>query len=334
VRLFEEKWLLIDCNLPHGEQRQRFFAFVSSHNIQKLAVLCLTHPHEDHFTGMHAVMEYFTSDGRGIDIFCDGGINPRLINVLLKRRNRPSAYVREYERIYTRLDELLKAEQIRYCKVDSNTKALLTQKNGEEIKLMPVGPPPQIALQQATGQLLRESFRSDLNRLSVVLALAFLSSSRRFFGLLAADTDAEGFRSALEELKERASIQRDKILDFIKIPHHGSADSHRNSIAPQCRKRIGKCVAAISAGNSSVLPAREVMRDYLRNKWTVLLTTRRSRNRGDSLLTLFERNPQRFSFQDSDLYIKWSTTKGLSWKPLNAVLKKADLDLYQNGILS
>jgi hypothetical protein len=108
LHLFGEKWVLIDCNLSFGEAREKFFEFVSAQKIEKLDLVCLTHAHEDHYAGMEAVISHFTSGGRSVGVFCDSGIDPRIINTLLKRRFRPPPYVREYERLYKLLRKLFK----------------------------------------------------------------------------------------------------------------------------------------------------------------------------------------------------------------------------------
>ena len=47
-------WVLIDCYLPKGPIRDSFFELVDRLQIRRLDVLCLTHPHDDHYHGMLA----------------------------------------------------------------------------------------------------------------------------------------------------------------------------------------------------------------------------------------------------------------------------------------
>ena len=42
IRLPKEKWALIDCHLPQGRIRDRFFQFVEDRHIVRLDLLCLT----------------------------------------------------------------------------------------------------------------------------------------------------------------------------------------------------------------------------------------------------------------------------------------------------
>ena len=324
----------MDCNLPRGHERERFFKFVSSKNILKLDLLCLTHPHEDHYTGMDAVVEYFTSNGHSIGVFCDSGIDPRQISLLLRKRKRPPKFVQEFDRLYVKLREFFKSEKIEYIRADRYTATIPLGLESNRMQLLPLGPKPQISNELAFGELSSEGFRGDLNRISVVLALMVQRAPQKFDALLAADTDGEGFNSAREGLMAKTQTRSAPCFDFVKVAHHGSLDSHRNSEACLCRKVNRECIAAISAGSKgdfNVLPDREVLSDYLNNKWKVILTTKRIRADNQSLLNVFGGKPGQSTSQDYDLCITWSAGKGLRYTPLAATLDHSELGAYQTA---
>lgn len=328
LHLFGEKWVLVDCNLPNRDEQDRFFEFVSSRNIQTLNLLCLTHPHEDHYTGMEAVVEYFTSHGRSIGIFCDSGLDPKQIGTLLRRRERPDFYVQEFEKLYLRLRPHFLSHQIVYFRADKNTNRIPVGVKSGQVKLLPVGPSPDIIHEFSVRGLSPEGFRGDLNRISVVLALIVRLPKNEFAALLAADTDGNGFNSALEGLMDKTDTQTVPCFDVIKVAHHGSLHSHRNSTACSRHKVEGECIAAVSTGSFEGLPDREVLADYLNHKWKVILTTKRIKARDQSLLYAFG---EKSVVRKHDLCITWSEELGLRWTPAEASLDDSELDAYQTA---
>ena len=256
LRLLGEKWVLIDCNLPKGLAQKEFFSLIDKLGVQRLDLICLTHPHDDHYTGMEAVLHHFSSNGRSVGTFCDCGTEPKEIHTLLARKNRPNSSVREYERLYQYLYSMFESGQIQYFRADENSEPILVSK---EIKLMAVGPRPVVSKLANQKALASGKIRFELNHLSIVLALIVRTEKGQFDGLLAADTDANGFRAAMEKLQSRIPGKSNPSFDFIKVSHHGSLDSHANSNVCKHKKEDKKAVAAISTGCFDVLPDREVI---------------------------------------------------------------------------
>jgi len=172
--------------------------------------------------------------------------------------------------------------------------------------------------------------KDKLNKLSIVLALLIRPKMGEFSGLLAADTDAVGFRAAMERLKEIEPTRLKPTFDFVKVAHHGSWDSHEGSGVCEHRRPEVECVAAISAGRFDVLPDREVIRDFLSNNWTVLVTTKRLAHRTQYALELFGDNPNDYSdLQARNLRITWSDDRFLEWSPEEARISLPETDYYQ-----
>jgi hypothetical protein len=90
-------------------------------------------------------------------------------------------------------------------------------------------------------------------------------------------------------------------------------------------------VAAISAGRRmAVLPDREVLKDFLNNNWTVLVTTKRLAHRTQHALELFDRNPDDHNdFQARKLKITWARDGRLGWSPEEAKISATEVDNYQ-----
>jgi beta-lactamase superfamily II metal-dependent hydrolase len=330
LNLLGEKWVLIDCNLPKGQVRDEFFLLVSSLKINRLDLVCLTHSHEDHYTGMEEVLRYFNAAGRSVGMYCVGAVEPRLIHTWMKRQNRPKSSVLGYERLNKYVDELLKSKPPRIIlfSADANSRPVIVVGGSEEVQLHPIAPSPsesRTALQEA---FLFGKAKDQLNKLSIVLALLIRSKKSEFSGLLAADTDAAGFRSAMERLKEIEPHRPKPTFDFVKVSHHGSWDSHEGSGVAEHHKPDVEFVAGISAGRIKVLPDREVLRDFLINNWTVLVTTKKLAHRKRYALELFGQNPYT-EFQARNLKITWSEDRQLEWFPEEAQISLPEIENYQ-----
>ena len=233
------KWALVDCNLPEGEIRDHFFARIQELGVEQLEVLCLTHPHQDHYLGMEKVVEYFTTNGRSINTFCDTGLHPILIIKILKRvRLATPARIREYERLYQKMSALMKAGVVRDFPGNDTTRPI--PGFTADVRLVLVGPSAarlrENALVAVEEGRVTSRLRDQLNRLSLVLALQVRSESKSFDALLAADTDGAGFNGACETLREGNGSETTSEFDLVKVAHHGSHDSHQNSLVVSARK--------------------------------------------------------------------------------------------------
>src|SRR5438045_6232953 len=89
-----------------------------------------------------------TTQGRSVGTFCDSGINGKEIGTLLRRRNRPTAYVMEFEKLDRLLNDLiLKRKVVDYIRADENSRPLVSE-DGERLQLLAIGPGP-VALKQS-----------------------------------------------------------------------------------------------------------------------------------------------------------------------------------------
>ncbi len=278
------KWVLIDCNLPEGEIRETFFDKIRALDIRRLDVLCLTHPHEDHYHGMEQVVDYFTTDGRTLGMFCHSGLNPHVVIKIIKeaRRSTP-ARINEYDRLSTKLSKLFQARTVAEFRAYREGRPIL--RNGPDLYLVPVGPNARtvddITLRAAGKADWNSWLRKSVNRLSVVLALCVRTDKREVSldALLAADTDGEGFEDACKSLEEYHDDGARCGFDLVKIRHHGSLDSHQgSSICGRAKADCGNRLAVVCCnGESRKLPDRVVMRAFLDAGWKVLPTARRLR---------------------------------------------------------
>ena len=181
LNLLGKKWVLIDCNLPKGQIRNEFFRHVSSLGIKRLDLVCLTHPHDDHYTGMEEVLRYFNAEGRSIGMYCVGAVEPRLIHTWMKRRNCPKSSALAYERLNKYVDELLKSKppRIKLFSADANSRPVIVADDSGEVQLHPIAPSPSESRTVLQETFLLGRAKDKLNKLSIVLALLIRSKKRR-----------------------------------------------------------------------------------------------------------------------------------------------------------
>lgn len=273
---------------------------------------------------MQQVLEYFTSAGRSVGCFCDAGLSPNRIFAVLNRRPP-----REYGQLYRFIKRSVKAKAMRYFRADSNSRPVCARGAAQELKLVPIGPPPERGFLAQENALDSPASHYDLNLLSVVLALIVRSGNDAFDVLLAADVDGKGFKAALDCLAQQSESSENHRFDVIKVAHHGSLDSHSGSDAPLCRKDGRECIAAISAGKSRGLPDRRVLEEYLASGWTVLTTTKRMPQRYNYGFEVAAKR-RNTVFQRNEIQIRWSSEEGLRWTPFEARVEWAELANYDS----
>lgn len=329
------QWALIDCYLPKGDIRTRFFEFVESKGITRLEWIFQTHPDFDHFFGMTHVLDYFTRDGRTVGLWCDGGLNTQAVQSLIW----PDAISKKrYTELQRRLDELDQQDRIAFVELNDRVEPTSPREFAGRVDLFPVGPSARTKRRVLRGDLealgRNPAARLEANALSIILALAIRDDEEDWNVLLPGDAGPEELAGALEAWDRRSQAAgKTASFDAIKVPHHGSLASHLHDLCRAKRKDRNDRFAVISAGERPKLPDREVIRDYLNEGWTVMSTTRRRRRPAfDRPMTLADRsgstNPV---FTSRTITLSWRSGASLSAAPADAIVSTADLDLYETA---
>lgn len=327
LRLPNEKWALIDCNLAKGPIRDAFLSTLASWGVNRLDLICLTHPHDDHYNGLEAIIRHFTSENRSLGIFCDCGTEPKEVHTLLVRRQRPESVTREYESLYSIIIELINSGKLKYVRADENNIPVI--KSGDA-RLMPIGPKAELAKVAVRNTIATGSIRADLNQLSVVLALTAGSNNNNFSALLAADADSVGIRSALISYKEKTDTQQ-VAFDFVKVSHHGSLHSHEGCGICDARNPSRESIAVVSCGLSDVLPDRKVLADFIAKNWTLLLTTKRLISRPQYAFEVSGSSAISTTVsQERNISVTWDGNQ-INWSPQEARVEASDLGNYQSA---
>ena len=330
LHLDRKKWVMIDCHLPDDDAKELFFGMVQKLGINRLDMLCLTHPHDDHYTGMADVVDYFTTGTRSLGIFCDTGVDPVQVIQSMRRLKRPTASVAEYEKLCRKLDELFGKKRVHYCLVNEGARIVVGDTE-ERVVLVPVGPKAVVQRLATRKTLAKARVTTDLNLLSAVFVLSAIGKTNSFRAQFPGDSDAESLRLALEFYSATHGASKTPCaFDVVKIPHHGSHASHRGTRLCGQISSQACSVAAISVGSQfKVLPDREVIHDYLSSGWVVLSTTKRvPRSHSGRLFDVFASG---FELESNDLHVAWNEATGLNWTPNSARIAESELGFYETA---
>lgn len=332
----EDRWFLVDCNLPVSNGvRGRFFQFVQSRGIERLDFIFQTHPDSDHFHGMIEVLDYFTSGGRSVGGYCDGGLTAEDVRDLTWTGPQRSLKQRQYGKLHDRLDEF---DDSFFSQIDDRSRPISPKGFANRVDFIPIGPNPGLKRRITRLDTRRVAgnprAKVEANALSVVLVLSIREGDRVCNVLLAADADLNGMELALDSWASKAcESSRGADFDVIKVPHHGSIKNHSMRVCQAKRNDRNCCVAAVSAGQKSGLPDRVVLRKYLDAGWTVMLTTRRratarSKRPGE----LADRSPPVVqSVETHNITITVTADGVVRHEPVEAVVETGNLVLYESG---
>ncbi|MCW8138000.1 MAG: hypothetical protein KIT58_03755 [Planctomycetota bacterium] len=202
----------IDCNWPNANAPPPALAQLQAWGVTTLDLLVLTHPHQDHFTGLARIAGYFTAEGRSLRRFADFGLDLRL--VADRRFTRGQAAHAELYRLHAAVFEGDPATRPRHSPVPGPFPARSVT---DHVTLEALAPVPD-RLREQHERLLAGGTVSP-NRLSSVL----LWRAATWTILLAGDLEADDWDEALRRAAE-ANI--DLRADAVKVGHHGAPNGN------------------------------------------------------------------------------------------------------------
>jgi beta-lactamase superfamily II metal-dependent hydrolase len=325
-------WFLVDCNLPQGAIRDHFFEIVKDRGIETLAGLFLTHADVDHFRGMESVVEYFTAGARRIQMYCDTcAVSLKDVSALLENDGNP--YRSAHRALQDLIDLKLREGTIaKYLPLLENSREISCAAG--RVKIVPIGPSPEIVRYFARSYLTTAAFLKSLNAISLVIVVEADEAGAATAMLLAGDADENSLRVALAAWVERRG-DAFQTFSAVKVPHHGSIDSH---YPPLCKMRQeGQGIAVISVGATfPTHPDRAVLEAFHKGGWRLLSTMKRhvpprARPRGRVLLTS-ARAGATVRFSACDVITRWSAKNGLTSEPASAEILAAEFSLYSTAL--
>lgn len=281
------EWGLIDCYLPSASAAAKMLAVLSKLGVNRLTFVCLTHPHYDHYSGLHYVLNEYA--GRIDNIWRHPGLSARdsIARVLLaakirsRRNSDPEAdkladgYLKVLEAIDAATKDMPHEQYIRVV----GPRLLLERKS---YKLEALGPSSSLLdivegnigkINTNDGCLLFSDNDDRIcNSLSVVIQLTYGKSRVLFLA------------DALDE-PHAARVSLDRVA-FLKLAHHGSSSGlgSKQLINKPSRKRENISCAVITPYKSSRLPREDVVVKYREACRSLYITDRDSKPTSDIVL--------------------------------------------------
>jgi len=238
LELPDNNWGLVDCFKTNAGIEPPALTFLKKRQVDRLTFVCLTHPHHDHYHGMLEILEYFSSEGRGIEYFLDSGISDRRLQYYIKEFGK-----KEYNE-YKELRLLYDFVQEKITK-DRTIKYLIA---GEKTLCLDLGLIKINSYAPISSDILRyfekwgEDKTIDENLLSVVLVITFRDTNI----ILGADTISwEEILNAWSE--DCQNTGRQPKFNLVKVSHHGSESGNHEGLWDSFTLR-GQSVAVISTG--------------------------------------------------------------------------------------
>ena len=215
--------------------------FLSDKQVKQIEFIVLTHPHEDHYSGMLELLEFCDKNSIVIDKFYDLGLNPKSLDLEF-RSSQSSGY---YSDLMSRIFEWDK--QGRFHLHECPEGMPLMQESGFSISCLA---PDSRTIRKVVGRKLNEP-ESELNHFINHLSIVLLVSGPDGSALLLAD-------SGISSQKHICGRYKFKKVGLFKISHHGSGLSYHHPLLKLSRDSK-RAKAAISTGCRYGTPADEVM---------------------------------------------------------------------------
>lgn len=246
IRFPKDKWGVIDCNYDASITQPQVLTFLQNKNVENLEFLCITHPHEDHYSGCEKIVDKINIE----NLFLSGMFHEQeeFLNDSLGYAINAFCDKYNYRKLYKR-------------KIDFPLRTKSIKISGVKIEFLN----PKAGISDFLR--LDKLRKNDLayNNVSIV----FLLKYKNIKILLNSDSTKECWNEILEQYTDDLSS------DIIKISHHGSRTDNTDDIMNNIIKN--KAVAIISTDGGKrykSLPSQEVikfLRENLNSK--VLLTS-------------------------------------------------------------
>jgi len=241
VRFPDGSWGVVDSNVPPNGQEPPALTLLQKNGAERLAFVCLTHPHADHYSGLARILQSY--EGR-VDEFWMFSVDTSHVRQFLNYQHRTNATTGRGQRRYAELQTVFEI----FWKMD---KAGFAHRLVGGLRLPPLGgvdidclAPLSKDINEYQAQLVRHAdsggYLVDENLLSAVLRLRFVGSTI----LLSSDAPTKAWPMMWKESKKRGESFA---ADAVKVSHHGSRQGHHEGI---WRKILSDrpTHAAISAG--------------------------------------------------------------------------------------
>lgn len=245
------EWGLIDSNKVDNSIPA--LDFLISRDVKKLAFLCITHPHADHYAGMSSIINHFQNRIEEVWLF-------DLDSIRLREYLKQIQETIETPIAHENFSELTKIARLLFSKshkITTNIQFLrgimdLRTVGGVTIRcLAPLGKQYSKYLSYISSPKKEDSNNIDENLISSIIELEYNGAKV----LLGGDAPLESW-----EALHKKMLNDNKTLsaNLVKISHHGSISAFSDKMWSNIANE--KTVAAISVGNKYGLPNDQVLK--------------------------------------------------------------------------
>jgi beta-lactamase superfamily II metal-dependent hydrolase len=222
------KTCIVDC-AKKGE-RIPIIEYLSNHSINEIEFICLTHYHEDHYSGIIELLQYCHNNNVTIKYFYDSGLSPKEMDIEFRQHDEKTYYLDMRKLIYGFHDN--RQFILREC----HEGTVLLQEDGFVIRALLPDTRTTRDIQSIKCRFRDRNLNGYLNHFSIVLLILSNLNS-----LLLSDAETRGQRIILDRNSLKGSIS------FIKLSHHGSKENYHIPLIDQCFSKSNR-YAAISTG--------------------------------------------------------------------------------------
>ncbi|TAE19152.1 MAG: hypothetical protein EAZ95_02510 [Bacteroidetes bacterium] len=259
----EEQIGIIDCNKHEGQNP--VLEFLRAKQLKSIAFIALSHPHEDHFSGMLELLEYCEANNVIIKKFLHTmRIDQRH---LLDWANINDNARKMLARLISKVDELYK-NKIIILELYTEAHWSLPLPNSIEIRTIAPSKDELDAYVRKVRQY-QEVDEKRCSQAANLLSTVFAITDKNNTIILTADAEIEAF----DRIAERDSECFEKRLVLCQVPHHGSKKNHKISFWKNFSKKVF-CPAVISAGENLKYkhPDYQVVEDFVNEDFKVYAT--------------------------------------------------------------
>lgn len=268
LRLPSGEWGVVDCYAPSvkDDSTNPTLQFLLDRNVERLAFVCLTHPHDDHYRGMTHLLNRF-------DVRCfwrPAAMSGQRLKWILKsaKFDAKKSGVETFEEDADELREIFRLVKQRK---QASGKPAIPQASTTRTQLFPVPLNPTADLQiwalaPSTRQVERyenalgKCFDSNDRLVAPVaqschnvvsMALLVIYGTTRI--ILGGDVESAGWRDVIEEVGADGLSAH-----AVKISHHGSTNGYSDELWPSLAKQQ-KPITFLTSYRSKRLPRKEAI---------------------------------------------------------------------------
>lgn len=268
IRFPNNRWAVVDCFAASQKRKESnaVLRFLRDQNVSELCFACLTHPHEDHYSGMRHIIEEL----RVSEFWYPSAMSEDRLKFIFRTESLRLFTRKQHAIDPTEPDELMRLWHSIFLE-------------GRKITPRPIGlgwaswksddyfggcsiealspTPKQIARYEFSLRKMLDGDKIDFssegadeNRISIALRIVFGNTKV----ILGGDVESGCWREILSEDEGRVSEVR-----FFKIPHHGGQSAYVERVWDLASTGTNTDVAIVTPYTPSGLPESTVIRNII-----------------------------------------------------------------------